>query len=189
MAPSNLRTVSPEKPETPRPSPCSPFPQPEGKEKAKEQRRVSKTIEAIFLVRNASTVATAPSYQPTRTYTRPPRLTADRHVSCKDMITSNGLRRITQIGDICDDPARAEPYSPNVLERLSGKSLCGSDRAILVARSAQNGALQQRSKALTGLRSWTRLAAITFWQDEYCACWFNRFDACCIAPLRRLVGA
>ena len=39
--------------------------------------------------------------------------------------------------------------------------------------------LQQRSKALTRLRSWTRLAAITFWQDEYCACWFNRFDACC----------
>jgi hypothetical protein len=39
--------------------------------------------------------------------------------------------------------------------------------------------LQQRSKALTRLRSWTRLAAITFWQDEYCACWFNRFDVCC----------
>src|SRR5215210_531576 len=47
-------------------------------------------------------------------------------------------------------------------------------------------ALQQRSKALTRLRSWTRLAAITFWQDEYCACWFNRFDACCnisLAPV------
>ena len=28
--------------------------------------------------------------------------------------------------------------------------------------------LQQRSKALIRLRSWTRLAAITFWQDEYC---------------------
>ena len=28
--------------------------------------------------------------------------------------------------------------------------------------------LQQRTKALTQLRSWTRLAAITFWQDEYC---------------------
>jgi len=27
--------------------------------------------------------------------------------------------------------------------------------------------LQQRSKALSRLRSWTRLAAITFWQDEY----------------------
>jgi hypothetical protein len=27
--------------------------------------------------------------------------------------------------------------------------------------------LQQRSKALTRLRSWSRLAAITFWQDEY----------------------
>jgi RNA polymerase sigma-70 factor (ECF subfamily) len=29
-------------------------------------------------------------------------------------------------------------------------------------------ALQQRSKALTRMHSWTRLAAITFWQDEYC---------------------
>ena len=28
--------------------------------------------------------------------------------------------------------------------------------------------LQQRSKALSWLRSWSRLAAITFWQDEYC---------------------
>ena len=27
--------------------------------------------------------------------------------------------------------------------------------------------LQQRSKALSWLRSWTRLAAIAFWQDEY----------------------
>jgi DNA-binding NarL/FixJ family response regulator len=28
--------------------------------------------------------------------------------------------------------------------------------------------LQQRSKALTRLGSWSRLAAIRFWQDEYC---------------------
>jgi len=28
--------------------------------------------------------------------------------------------------------------------------------------------VQQRSKALSWLRSWTRLEAIPFWQDEYC---------------------
>ena len=42
--------------------------------------------------------------------------------------------------------------------------------SVMVLRSTEGGAnpLQQRSKALSWLRSWTRLEAITFWQDEYC---------------------
>ena len=60
-----------------------------------------------------------------------------------------------------------EATPPNLDATEVGRKMASTE-GIVEVYDLHIWTIQQRSKALTRLRSWTRLAAITFWQDEYC---------------------